>query len=544
MIGSGIGRGSSIRLRILLFELLIGLSIVAMAAAVHLAVRQTSYYVDRVQLAHQQLEAMTRLEVYANRYSEQMAEVLLIGEAERPELDAARRDLLRGMDDLERLTDREIAFVRGNEEEVRERPELARLASMRGVLAEIDAAVEPIWQLDSEGRHDEAVVLYRKDIENRLDRDFERLIGEAVSGESKEVAEAEWGADVLARQLSFGIAGLSILLLGASLGAGLLLARSLRQTIQALTDGAQAIGRGDLDHRIGYTRDDELGLLAERFNRMADELRLQRTLLLKAQADLEGQVAQRTDQLARANARLRDLDRLRVQFLAEISHELRTPLTVLRGEAEITLRARSTTSELYRQTLEGIVDQAADMGRLVDDLLFLARSEADQIRFERRRLRLQDVVAEAIKEGTALGRGRDVQINGTMSQTSILVEADALRLKQALVIALDNAVKYSGHGQPVTLTVVEVEGGAELTVRDRGPGVPAEDLPYVFDRFYRGRQPAVRVNGGSGLGLPIAKWIVEKHGGRIALESEVGQGTVLRFWLPRAAEPTGRVPHR
>ena len=123
-------------------------------------------------------------------------------------------------------------------------------------------------------------------------------------------------------------------------------------------------------------------MLSAHFNRMAEQLEVQHRALVAQQGQLERKVSERTAQLETANRRLKDLDRLRILFLADVSHELRTPLTVLRGEAEVTLRSRAARVEDYRETLEGVIDQAEQMGRLVDDLLFLTRAEADSLRFE------------------------------------------------------------------------------------------------------------------------------------------------------------------
>jgi DNA-binding response OmpR family regulator len=209
---------------------------------------------------------------------------------------------------------------------------------------------------------------------------------------------------------------------------------------------------------------------------------------------------------------------------------------VLRGEAEVALRGRSASAVAYREALGRVVEQAAEMARLVDDLLFLARTEADQVRFERRRVDLRDVLADAAREGRALARRRAVRLEAEAPDGPLPVDADPQRLRQAFVVLLDNAVKYSEPGQAVALAAAAGDDGwIEVTVSDRGAGIAPEDLPYVFDRFYRGRGAATGAAGGSGLGLPIAKWIVDKHGGEIALASDPGNpggGTVVRLRLP------------
>jgi signal transduction histidine kinase len=309
--------------------------------------------------------------------------------------------------------------------------------------------------------------------------------------------------------------------------------------IGLLTQGAEAIGRGELDHRIGYDSRDELGALARRFNSMAANQEDQRKRLLDARTDLERQVTARTAELAAANQQLTDLDRLRVQFLADISHELRTPLTALRGEAEIPLRHGSKPEAVYRDALERIVNQSLEMGRLVDDLVFLSRSETDTIRFEPRRTDLATIVADAVHEGEILARTKGISIKADYRTDPIWINADAQRLKQALVIILDNAIKYSPRERSVTLSMTVTDGHAQIAIRDRGLGIPAEEIPKVFERFYRGRSPKASRQPGSGLGLAIAKWLIEKHQGEIALTSEIGSFTevVVRIPCADANEP-------
>lgn len=225
-----------------------------------------------------------------------------------------------------------------------------------------------------------------------------------------------------------------------------MLARSLSRPIRDLTEGAVAIGQGELDRRIPVTGRDELSLLARRFNEMADELAGQRMALVAARDDLTTQVAERTGQLADANARLTDLDAPRARFLGDIGHELRTPLTVRRGEAEITLRGGAKDEAVYRGALEHIVAQAAAMGHLVDDLLFLARWEGDQIRLERKRLNVRHLIEMTGQEAEVLARRKQITVRTMLPDAAMNIVADERRLRQALVILIDNAIRCSSTG--------------------------------------------------------------------------------------------------
>ena len=521
----------SIKGRIRAFQLTATLAVIIMAAAAYIGISSTNYQFERMQLSRQQLDALARLAVHTNRFSEQIAELLLIGEAERIDFDNAWQETEAAFTALRQYTLRELDFVRTDEEREEEHRELASIDRMHTLFRDIGRAAERVLLLDRQGHRDEAIMQLRSEIENGLDAELETLITAAVNGEHAEVAKGDAEAKQLSQRLMIATLILLGLLLVIALGSGFLFARSLQAPIRALTEGAVAIGRGDLGHRIAYAREDELGLLAQRFNAMADELQGQREALLAARSDLERQVGERTRELSQANEQLTALDGQRVRLLADISHELRTPLTVLRGEAEVTLRGVSKPEHTYRTALATIVAQAADMSRLIDDLLFLARSETDEIRFEFRRVALANVVSEAIEEASVLARERHIDITVDAAEPGPTVRADPRRLKQAILIVLDNASKYAAPQTGINVRLSASErGDAQIRVRDHGPGIPSDDVPHVFERFYRGSNSVTL--GGSGLGLPIARWIVEKHDGSIELSSTPGDGTEVRIALP------------
>jgi two-component system OmpR family sensor kinase len=524
----------SIRARTLVFQLIVVLAIVMLAVTAFLSLQSASYTRDRVRIANQQLEAMMQIAVSANRYSEQIAEILLLGDAEQPELDSARAQVVESFARLQRLLDAAISGASDPAVREREQRELHHLERMQNLYSEVDRTVERLLLLDQEGRRDEAIALLRYEIENRLDAELEQMVAEGVAGEREEVARAEADAEMLSSWLRLAVVTVSAVLMVLTLTTGVLFIWSLARPIAALTEGAQAIARGNLDHRIDYDGRNEIGVLARSFDDMAAKLGRQRTELITAQADLESQVGKRTEELAHANQRLSLVDRQRVRFLADASHELRTPLTVLRGEAEVALRGGRKADVSYRHALRRIVDQAADMGRLVDDLLFLARSEAEEIRFDYRKVGLRSIVSDSIQEASALAPQRQLVLDAERPQDDATVRADPRRLKQAMLIVLDNAIKYSTPGTPVRVCLQATDTRtAEITIRDRGPGIPPGELPRVFDRFYRGGSARVSGISGSGLGLSIAKWIVEKHGGDIAI-SNTSDGTDVYIRLPTA----------
>jgi two-component system OmpR family sensor kinase len=524
-----------IKSKIIAFQIFLVGVVILMGAVVYFAIGRADNYIERITHAYRQLETITALSLHANRYSEQIAEMLLFGEEGRQEFEEARRDLEESFAKLVEVTAREVEFLsqdeRGAEELADERGELALIGRMREITARMHETALDLLTLKLSGRDTEARLRYFGEIEQNLDDQLQKLIDLAIADEREEVSRADNETAALTRELLAVVVATTLATIAASAIAVALLSRALSRPIGRLTEGAEAIGSGELTHRIPVEGRDELALLSGHFNRMAGQLETQRRELLHQQALLELKVGERTAQLEEANRRLKDLDRLRVLFLADVSHELRTPLTVLRGEAEVTLRGRSAQAVDYRETLERVVELAGQMSRLVDDLLFLTRAEADSIRFQIEPVDLCQVLEEAIEEGGVLAEG-EVGLAARGLDGPVHVQGDRQRLKQAMLIGIDNAIKYSYHETTVEVTLTRDNGEAVARVRNRGPAIPPEDLAYVFDRFYRGQHG--RATSGSGLGLSIAKWIVEKHGGSIRLASSPDGFTELEIRLRQA----------
>ena len=529
----------NIRSKIIAFQAFFVGVVIALAVVVYLAVTRADYFIERVQSTHAQLELITRVSLHANRYSEQIAEMLLFGERGRGEFEEARRQLQDSFAALVRATDDETLLLYDEAEIERERDEFVVISQMRSIGDAMHEIALELLQLKTAGRQEEAYRRYYEEIEEGLDEDLQRLVDIAIADEREEVDRLDRRTASMARELSAIV--LAVALVGGITGIAmvLLINRALSRPIAGLVQGVEAISRGQLDHRIAVKGYDELAILSNHFNKMAADLEGQRKAQLQHQSTLEWKVSKRTAQLEEANRRLRDLDRLRVLFLAEISHELRTPLTVMRGEAEVMMRSRDPSTADWRETLRTIVEQAKDMTALIDDLLFLTRAEADAIRFDIETVLLHDVVEEAMGEGRVIARSSGVGLRDDLPADPVVVRGDRQRLKQAMLIAIDNAVKYSDHGITVDVTLVTDEVDAVLTVRNRGDGIPRQDLPYVFDQFYRGRRNAAKSIAGSGLGLSIAKWIVEKHAGTVSVTSNPEGVTELSIRLP-LAERQGR----
>ena len=296
---------------------------------------------------------------------------------------------------------------------------------------------------------------------------------------------------------------LLLLVLGTSgvaaafLAAWLLAGRALRP-VRVVTATAREIA-----HSRGFARRvpaspqrDELGELARTFNDMLESL----------EAAYRGQE----------------------RFVADASHELRAPLTAIQANLEL-LERHKDMSETDRDVAIAEAGREAErLSRLVADLLALARADAG-VAIRRQPVELDRLSLEAVQESRHLAGGRRVEVE---KLAPVVVMGDEDRLKQLLLILLDNAIKYTSAAGDIRMRLQQDGSGAELRIRDDGVGIPSGDLPHVFERFYRADPARTRDPGGTGLGLPIARWIVEQHGGEIRLESEPGRGTEVIVRLP------------
>lgn len=295
--------------------------------------------------------------------------------------------------------------------------------------------------------------------------------------------------------LLFGLGSLGLLI--ALVGSWAVAGRALAP-ISHMVQTAQVISHGrDLAQRVALPRQrDELGRLAETFNEMLGSL----------------------EEAYRAQQR----------FVADASHELRAPLTAIQGNLELLQRQPDMPLHEQQEALGEAHREAARLTRLVADLLALARADAGGS-LKRQPVDLDGVVLEALSGARPLARGQQLGLD-TFEPVQVVGDAD--RLKQLLLILLDNALKYTPTSGKVTVELRRNGGQAEVVVRDTGEGISPEALPHVFERFYRADPARARDPGGTGLGLPIARWIVEQHGGQIRLDSELGKGTTVSVLLP------------
>jgi heavy metal sensor kinase len=327
-----------------------------------------------------------------------------------------------------------------------------------------------------------------------LSPDRSKQLGFAIVAEPLGVVEE--GLRRLRRDFVFGV---PLILFLASLG-GYFLARKSLSPIALMNQQTQRITAENLSAQLDVANPrDEVGGLAITINAL----------------------------LARLDAAFQEQKR----FIADASHELRTPLAVLRGETEVALEQERVTAE-YKESLALIKDEAERLSRIVENLFMLARQPVDAPSMIRETVRLDVVVADCVRAAGVLATQKGLRLKIEGSLPAMTMNGDDEMLKRMLLNLLDNAVKYTPAGGEISIALGSENVDAQIVVKDTGIGIPAEDQLRIFDRFYRVDKARSRALGGAGLGLSIARWIVEGHGGSLSVESALGRGSAFTVELP------------
>lgn len=285
------------------------------------------------------------------------------------------------------------------------------------------------------------------------------------------------------------------LLAGAAIGllVGVLLSRGLVAPLRRLEQAARAISEGDLAHRVPLQGSQEFRAVGHSFNQMAQEL-------------------QRAESL-------------RKNLLADVAHELRHPIHIVQGNLQAILDG---VYPLEMQEIAGLVDETQQLAALVNDLHELAQTEAHQLPLFKQELDLVELTAKTVEAFQPLAAAQEIQLSLEIPPQAILVAVDADRMRQVLKNLLNNALQHTPAGGSVNVSLQRAGTGVEICIQDSGSGIEPEHLGHVFDRFYRADPSRSRQSGGAGLGLAIARAIIQAHGGEIEAQSEgKGRGSVF-----------------
>jgi signal transduction histidine kinase len=276
------------------------------------------------------------------------------------------------------------------------------------------------------------------------------------------------------------------------------LARGMTSPLREMAAAAEAMAKGDYSRRVTATSHDEVGALARAFNEMAAELA--------------------------------ETDRVRRDLVANVSHELRTPITALQAKLENLVDG---VEEPDRETFETMLAQVERLGRLVQQLLDLSRLEAGVVPLERAAFPVEPLLEDAVREQRLHGPSVDVAVD--VEPADLTADGDPERVHQVVANLLENAVRFTPTGGSVEVRARRSARGVRIEVLDEGPGIPEADRGRVFERFYRADAARSSLDGGAGLGLAIARWIVDLHGGDIHPEGRDPQGCRMVVTLPGVA---------
>lgn len=308
----------------------------------------------------------------------------------------------------------------------------------------------------------------------------------------------------------FLLLGLLLIFAGIlSASFGYLLAASMARSLQLLCLGARQVAGGDFSARIHLAERDELSEVADAFNFMNNELE-------------------------RSFARQRELEQARRDLIAAVSHDLRTPLTSIQAMVEALADDVVTDPATVQRYYGAIRSQIGNLAGLINDLFELAQLETGQVELMLEPVNLNDLLSDVLETMQAQAGTKGVSLKGIFSEDLPIIKGELAKIQRVMYNLVQNAIRHTPAGGSISLATRLAPEGVNVEVADTGEGITPEDLPYIFEQFFRGEKSRSRETGGAGLGLAIAKRIVEAHQGRIWVESQVGQGTRFSFVLPIA----------
>lgn len=453
----------------------LGLAIVVVGVMLGISVigRQMQAGDDaRIESAVERGSAIADVRAATNAYGREVVAVLLLGRPRMDQLGTARIDMERALVHLGNATKAEFATLDALAQVQDQLPDVDAARHLTEIYHSIDAATNSALAQQRAGNSTDAMQLYNASISFRLGNELQPIIDSETTKEEAEIGSLR--ANAAASQNAILLVELFVAIVGVLglLGVGVLLWRQLAAEVTSETRKWQS-----------------------------------------------------------ANARLQSIDEQRAHFLADISHQLRTPLTILRGEADVALRGDQPAAEL-RAAMQRVQTQAVELGTLLEDVMAYARSDAENRVHEPVDVRLDDVVGAALVEGQTLAEPREITIGAQYNDYGSRLNADPRRLRQALLIGLDNAIKHTPPGGHIEVTTALSDKGVAIRILDNGPGIDPEEQPRLFDRFFRGKGETDLLNDGSGIGLAIARDIVSRHGGTVDLANRKEGGAMLEIALP------------
>ncbi|ESS72164.1 integral membrane sensor signal transduction histidine kinase [Methyloglobulus morosus KoM1] len=494
---------------------------------------QVSRYFQRSQTAYEAFDRYERLSQEAYRHFKQRMDRLITSSpTAEAGVASSKNRLYEAMQEL-RNTAIQTPATGNLIGDMQDKPaEMSRVAHFTAFLDASEYWFDEVERLRQQGKNEMAVQTLSKFSEEEIDGKFQPLIDAAINAEREKAANAKQELENLVAQSRWIAILASVVAAMFSLMSGVFLLHGVRKPIETLMKSTEEIASGNLHYRISLDTRDEFAYLANHFNQMASKLELQQDKLREGHALLEKRVADRTFELHGLNEELKRMDSERRTFLADLSHELRTPITIIRGEAEVTLRGQERNAEEYKDALLRILELSMQLGKYVNDLFFLARAETANLQFEWDSVDLTDLVVSAVENFQVMAAENSISISLDASNEPIWVRGDKQRLRQVLFILGDNSCRYSKLGGHIGIALSTDDKEAVFTLTDQGIGIPTQDLDRIFDRQFRSQNARRSRNDGTGLGLPMAKSILNAHGGSITVASTENIGSTFTVTLP------------
>ena len=501
---------------------------VAGAGAALWSSNQALSHVERIELAHQSYERHLQLSNDSFKLFKEYGDAILVGSDQDVSQEVQLVSSIRQkLTDIRAIITAEIDLVGSEEIEELE------------LLGDIETKFEQIVAIEEDRRSfarsgDSARV---RQLSTQLDREidgaYDPMIEAALEEELEEVAETKAESREMLSTYTLLALLLGFLAVLCAIAALFIIRRDIKRPVEALEYGAKEFAKGNWSHRVPTGFSPELNAVSVALNEAAMGAKEREQNAKQVTEELEKNVEQRTRDLQSAKERLEREADIRKQLLADVSHELRTPLTVIRGETGVALRGANKSAEEYREALGKAKEAAEHTSALVDDLLFVARQEAGEGRLEIKDDDLVKMLRDSIErvQNTYSEDGVPITLNTGLSEA--LGKFDYRRMSQVMLVLLENAYLYGA--PPVEVAIQKIGAGYRIEVCDQGEGISAEDAENIFERFFRGSNAGERYSDGSGLGLPVARSIVEAHGGDLSYEHAEGAGSKFVVILPLRA---------
>ncbi|MCE7859234.1 MAG: HAMP domain-containing protein [Chloroflexi bacterium CFX2] len=294
---------------------------------------------------------------------------------------------------------------------------------------------------------------------------------------------------------------------GMAMALGYFLSSTITDRVNQLKGAAEKLAEGDLKTRVPVHGRDEVAILAKTFNQMAEQLEV-------------------------ADAKQREMEKMRSELLAWVGHDLQTPLASIRAILEALEDGVVEDPETIKRYLNTAQRDVRSLSALIDDLFQMAQLNAGGFQLERANSSLADLISDTLESFAELAARQSIKLAGSVDPQVDPVNMDTRRIGRVLNNLIGNAIRHTPADGEIKVTARRTGSGVEVIVADSGEGIRPEDLPHVFDGFYRGEKSRSRATGGAGLGLAISRGIVQAHGGDIHVESQAGQGSRFTFHIP------------